>query len=73
LDNVQVYSFDKKVRVIIPTQMKAHVEVVNMLGQTVRELDAHMGTQEIDLDHSGYYVVSITGKNQTMTRKVFIK
>ncbi len=73
LDNVQVYSFDKKVRVIIPTQMQAHVEIVNMLGQTVRELDAHMGTQEIDLDHSGYYVVSITGKNQTMTRKVFIK
>ncbi len=73
LDNVQVYSFDKKVRVIIPTQMQAHVEVVNMLGQTVRELDAHMGTQEIDLDHSGYYVVSITDKNQTLTRKVFIK
>jgi hypothetical protein len=54
-------------------ELNAHVEVVNMLGQTVRETDAHLGTHDINMDHGGYYLVNITGDNQRVTRKVFIK
>ncbi len=73
LENVQVYGFDKKIRVIIPTEMNARVEVNNMLGQTVGEMDAHMGTHEMNIVHQGYYLVTITGDNQRIVRKVFIK
>ena len=73
LENIRVYSFDQKIRVIIPMELNAHVEVVNMLGQTVRETDAHLGTRDINMDHGGYYLVNITGDNQRITRKVFIK
>jgi hypothetical protein len=73
LENAQVYSFDKKIRVIIPMEMNAHVEVTNMLGQTVDEMDAHLGTHDINMAHGGYYLVTITGDNQRITRKVFIK
>ncbi len=73
LENAQVYSFDKKIRVIIPMEMNAHVEVTNMLGQTVNEMDAHLGTHDINMAHGGYYLVTITGDNQRITRKVFIK
>jgi hypothetical protein len=73
LENIRVYSFDQKIRVIIPMELNAHVEVVNMLGQTVIETDAHLGTRDINMDHGGYYLVNITGDNQRVTRKVFIK
>ena len=73
LDNIRVYSFDKQVRLEIPMQVNVNVEVVNMLGQTVRNMDAHMGTTDIHLDHGGYYLVKITGDNQRVTRKVFIR
>ena len=73
LENVQAYSFDQKIRVVIPMEMNAHVEVTNILGQTVDEMDAQLGTQDIQMDHGGYYLVHITGDNQRITRKVFIK
>jgi hypothetical protein len=73
LDNIRVYGFDKQVRLEIPMQVNVNVEVVNMLGQTVRNMDAHMGTTDIHLDHGGYYLVKITGDNQRVTRKVFIR
>ncbi len=73
LENIRVYSFDQKIRVIIPMELNAHVEVVNMLGQTVRETDARLGAHDINMDHGGYYLVNITGDNQRVTRKVFIK
>ena len=73
LENIRVYSFDQKIRVIIPMELNALVEVVNMLGQTVIETDAHLGTHDINMDHGGYYLVNITSDNQRVTRKVFIK
>jgi len=73
LENIRVFSFDKQIRLIIPMDIKTHVEVVNLLGQTVYTTEASMGTTDIKLEHGGYYLVTITGKNNRMSRKVFIK
>ncbi len=73
LESIQVFSFDKNVRIIIPMETKAHVEVINMLGQTVTQTDAYLGTTDIHLDHPGYYLVNISNNSQTISRKVFIK
>jgi|GEM_PF-5926595 len=73
LESIQVFSFDKNVRIIIPMETKAHVEVINMLGQTVTQTEAYLGTTDIHLDHPGYYLVNISNNSQTISRKVFIK
>ncbi|MDP2722948.1 MAG: fibronectin type III domain-containing protein [Bacteroidales bacterium] len=73
LDNIRVFSFDQKIRVVIPMEMNSHVEVVNMLGQKVIATDAHLGTQDIQINQRGYYLVNITGENQCITKKVFIQ
>ncbi|MFA5419798.1 MAG: T9SS type A sorting domain-containing protein, partial [Bacteroidales bacterium] len=73
MDNIRVYSFDQTVRVIIPMEMNAHVEVVNMLGQKVMATDAHLGTRDIQINQRGYFLVNITGENQCISKKVFIQ
>ena len=71
LENVQVYSYDKKIKIEVPIQMNAKVEVVNLMGQKLIETNVHFGTNELNMDHTGYYLVRIIGNNSSVTRQSF--
>jgi len=72
-DNIKVYSYDNNIRVIIPVENNVHLEIINMLGQKVKEEDVNIGTHDIHVYHSGFYIVNIISDNHQTTKKVFIK
>ncbi len=73
MQDVKVYSYDKMIKIVMPVEMDAHVEIVNLLGQNVKELDVNAGTHEISMEQTGIYFVNILGNESSITRKVFIK
>ncbi|MDP2722913.1 MAG: GEVED domain-containing protein [Bacteroidales bacterium] len=72
LEDIKIYSYKKKVKVEIPLEMDGQIQIVNLMGQTVKEVNARSGSQEISIEKTGYFLVRIIGNAGSISRKVFI-
>ncbi|MBU2554251.1 MAG: PKD domain-containing protein [Bacteroidetes bacterium] len=73
LEDIKIYGYKKKVKVEIPLEMNGQIQIVNLMGQTVKEVSARSGSQEISVEKTGYYLVRIIGNHGSISRKVFIQ
>lgn len=73
LEDIKIYSYNKKVKVEIPLEIDGQIQIVNLMGQIVKEVSARSGSQEISIEKTGYYLVRIIGNNRSISRKVFIQ
>ena len=73
LDIARVYSYDKTIRVIIPTKTIVSVDVTNLYGQIIRSMEVGLGTHDIQINHSGIYLVCLRNSKGQLVNKVIIK
>lgn len=73
LEDIKIYSYNNKVKVEIPLEIDGQIQIVNLMGQIVKEVSARSGSQEISIEKTGYYLVRIIGNNRSISRKVFIQ
>ncbi len=67
-----VYSYNKTIRVIIPDNDCADVEVYCMTGQRIRKLHNRTGIVNISVLNRGHYIVKVFNNKHITTRKVAI-
>lgn len=73
LEDIKIYSYNKKIKVEIPLEIDGQIQIVNLMGQIIKEVSARSGSQEISIEKTGYYLVRIIGNNRSISRKVFIQ
>jgi Concanavalin A-like lectin/glucanases superfamily len=73
--NVQIWAANKCIHILNPDQEKGIIRVINMYGQVLAESQLNGNeSQELDVNVStGNYIVSIVGRQQTISKKVFVK
>ncbi len=69
----KVFSSNGQIHVIQPAQNNLDITVYNLLGQKITELKGNGAVQLIPVSKTGYYVVKVSGNQNTETFKVFVK
>jgi cleaved adhesin domain-containing protein len=74
-NNIQLWAANKCIHILNPDREKGTIRVINMFGQTLAESELNGNdSQKFNIDFpSGNYVVSIVGRQQTISKKVFVK
>jgi hypothetical protein len=73
--NVQIWAANKTIYILNPDQQKGTLRVINMYGQVLAESQLNGNeSQELHVNvTTGNYIVSIVGRQQTISKKVFVK
>jgi surface protein len=74
-NNIQLWAANKCIHILNPDREKGTIRVINMFGQVLVESQLNGNeSQELNVNVStGNYIVSIVGKQQTISKKVFVK
>lgn len=72
-ENVNIYTFNKKIYLRSSEQIKGMLTVHNLLGQKVVTDDIESETAMIALDKDGFYLVSLITEYRVVAKKVFAK
>jgi hypothetical protein len=67
-----IYAYNSVLNFNTPQQITGTISVVNMMGQTVKEVEITDAQMEIDLSSfdSGIYMVNVTSEEGTFTKKI---
>lgn len=72
-DLVNIYSYNKNIRVVIPEIPNTEISVYSVVGQLIAVAKANERTTEIPILNSGYYIVKVITNCNIITAKVFVK
>jgi hypothetical protein len=70
---INIYAYQKQIRVIIPEGQLAEIFVYNLTGQIIQQVSGQSGLNNISIQTNGYYVVRTVSKSVVSTKKVFIQ
>jgi concanavalin A-like lectin/glucanase superfamily protein len=73
--NIQIWAANKCIHILNPDREKGTIRVINMYGQMLAESQLNGNeSQELNVNVStGNYIVSIVSRQQTISKKVFVK
>ncbi len=72
-EGFNIYSYGKRVYVIVPTLTKGNIKVYNLMGQEIKNVSINSTITTITLNKSAYYVVVAKGDKTVTNKKVFIE
>lgn len=67
------YPLNNQIRVTLKQSNHAAINIYNLLGQRVANINTNQKTTGIFINHSGYYLITVNDGNTVSTKKIFIQ
>ncbi len=72
LETVNIFAYNHKVNIQSPEFIEGEYSIYNLSGQLIATGKLSGNTQQMTIQQTGYYLISVTSNGSTITKKVFL-